>query len=381
MGRRSKQEYLLAIWGRYQRVGRRFKSKILDEFCEVCGYSRKYAIGLLNRKPGQRRQRPGPRRRYDAQVLEPLKFIWLKAEQMCSKRLKAALPVWLSFYEQRRGRLSEAVRAKLLQISPATIDRLLRKTRARYPAKGLCGTRCGQHLKHQIPIRTDNRDIDRPGFLEADTVAHCGTSMAGSFIWSLTFTDIFSQWTENRAVWNKGATEVLAQVKDLEQRLAFELQGFDVDNGSEFLTFHLWRYFLNRPRPVGMTRSRAYRKNDQAHVEQKNWTHVRQLLGYQRLEQPELIPLINDLYHTWGLFHNFFCPTLKLHRKVRRGSKTLRQYSAPQTPFQRLLDSAHLTSQQKDRLRAQYLTLNPLELKDQVEQKLKRVFDRARSAR
>ena len=381
MGRKSKQEYLLAIWGRYQRVGRRFKSKILDEFCEVCGYSRKYAIGLLSRKPGQRRKRPGPRRRYDTEVLEPLKFIWRKAEQMCSKRLKAALPLWLPFYEQQQGSVSEAVRTKLLRISPATIDRLLKKTRARYPAKGLCGTRCGQHLKHQIPIRTDNRDIDRPGFLEADSVAHCGTSMAGSFIWSLTFTDIFSQWTENRAVWNKGATDVLAQVKDFEQGLVFELQGFDVDNGSEFLSFHLWRYLLNRPRPVPMTRSRPYRKNDQAHVEQKNWTHVRQLLGYQRLEQPELIPLINDLYHTWGLFHNFFCPTLKLRRKVRQGSKTLRQYGAPQTPFQRLLDSAHLTTQQKDRLRAQPLNLNPLELKEQLEQKLKLVFDKARAAR
>jgi len=381
MGRKSKQEYLLAIWGRYQRVGRRFKSKILDEFCEVCGYSRKYAIGLLHRKPGQRRKRPGPRRRYDAQVLEPLKFLWLKSEQMCFKRLKAALPLWLPFYEQKHGSLSESVRAKLLRISPATIDRLLKKTRARYPAKGLCGTRCGRHLKQQIPIRTDNRDIDRPGFLEADTVAHCGTSMAGSFIWSLTFTDIFSQWTENRAVWNKGATHVLAQVKDLEQGLAFELLGFDVDNGSEFLSFHLWRYLLDRPRPVPMTRSRPYRKNDQAHVEQKNWTHVRQLLGYDRLEQQELIPLINDLYRTWGLFHNFFCPTLKLRRKLRQGSKTIRKYFAPQTPFQRLLDSAHLTNQQKDGLRAQYLKLNPLELKEQLEQKLKLVFDKARAAR
>ncbi len=381
MGRTSKQEYLLAIWGRYQRVGRRFKSKILDEFCEVCGYCRKYAIGLLNRKPEPRRRRPGPRRRYDAQVLAPLKFLWLQAEQMCSKRLKAALPLWLPFYEQQQGRLSESVRTKLLQISPATIDRLLRKTRARYPAKGLCGTRCGRQLKYQIPIRTDNRDIDRPGFLEADTVAHCGTSMAGNFIWSLTFTDIFSQWTENRAVWNKGATDVLAQVKDLEQGLAFELQGFDVDNGSEFLTFHLWRYFLNRPRPVPMTRSRPYRKNDQAHVEQKNWTHVRQLLGYQRLEQPELIPLLNDLYCTWGLFHNFFCPTLKLRRKVRQGSKTRRQYCPPQTPFQRLLDSAHLSQQQKDQLRSQYRQLNPLALKEQLEQKLKLVFDKARGSR
>lgn len=381
MGRKSKQEYLLAIWGRYQRVGRRFKSKILDEFCEVCGYSRKYAIGLLNGQPGQRRQRPGPRRRYDAAVLEPLKYLWRKSEQMCSKRLKAALPQWLPFYEQRHGQLSPDVRTKLLQISPASIDRLLKKTRARYPARGLSGTRCGRQLKYQIPIRTDNRDIDRPGFLEADTVAHCGTSMAGSFIWSLTLTDIFSQWTENRSVWNKGATDVLAQVKDLEQDLAFELLGFDVDNGSEFLCFHLWRYFLHRPQPVNMTRSRAYRKNDQAHVEQKNWTHVRQLLGYQRLEQPELIPLLNDLYRTWGLFHNFFCPTLKLRRKIRRGSKTLRQYSAPQTPYQRLLDSPHLTDPQKDRLRAQFLQLNPLELKDQIEQKLKLVFDTAHRAR
>src|SRR5512136_1672005 len=371
---RSKKEYLLAIWDRYQRVGRRFKSKILDEFCSVCGYGRKYAIRLLRRRPG-----PGPRRRYDAAVLAPLKAIWLAAERMCSKRLKAALPLWLPFYEQQQGALPERVRRHLLRISPATIDRLLRKVRARYPGKGLCGTRPGSRLKQQIPIRTDNADIDRPGFLEADTVAHCGPSLAGSFIWSLTLTDIFSPWTENRAVWNKGATEVLAQVKDVEQGLPFALLGFDVDNGSEFLTFHLWRYLLDRPRPIPLTRSRPYKKNDQAHVEQKNWTHVRQLLGYQRLEQPELIPLINDLYRTWGLFPNCFCPTLKLRRKIRRGSKTLRQYSAPQTPFRRLLDSAHLSQQQKDRLQAQYLNLNPLDLKDQIELKLKVVFDKARA--
>jgi len=378
MGAKSKKEYLLAIWGRYQRVGRKFRSKILDEFCSVCGYARKYAIGLLSRKPRQRRRRPGPRRRYDAKVLEPLKAIWLASEQMCSRRLKAALPLWLPFYEERHGVLAEPIRNKLLRISAATIDRLLKKTRVRFPGRGLCGTRPGRLLKHQIPIRTDNRDIKQPGFLEADTVAHCGTSMAGSFIWSLTFTDIFSQWTENRAVWNKGASEVLCQVKDLEKGLPFELRGFDVDNGSEFLTFHLWRYFLHRDRPVPLTRSRPYRKNDQAHVEQKNWTHVRQLLGYERLERPELIPLINDLYRTWGLFHNFFCPTLKLLSKTRQGSKTRRKYSAPQTPFQRLLDGTHLTHEQKAKLRAQCQSLNPLQLKDQIEQKLKLVFNEAR---
>jgi hypothetical protein len=375
--RQSKREYLLAIWERYQRVGRRFKSKILDEFCAVCGYTRKYAIGLLSRKPRRRQCKPGPRRRYDGQVLEPLKVIWLAAEQMCSKRLKAALPLWLPFYEQEHGPLVEAVRQKLLQISAASIDRLLKKERARYRGKGLCGTRPGGLLKHQIPIRTDNDDVDRPGFLEADTVAHCGNSLAGDFIWSITFTDIFCQWTENRATWDKGAEGVLGQVKDVEANLPFELLGFDVDNGSEFLCFHLWRYLLDRPRPVPLTRSRPYRKNDQAHVEQKNWTHVRQLLGYQRLEQPELVPLINELYRTWGLLHNFFCPNLKLLSKTRKGAKTIRKYSPPQTPYQRLLESKHLSQEQKQKLQSRFQQLNPLQLKREIEQKLKLVLNKA----
>jgi hypothetical protein len=374
--RKSKREYLLAIWDRYQRVGRRFKSKILDEFCAVCGYTRKYAIGLLKRKPRQRSKKPGPPRQYDGSVLAPLKVIWLACEQMCSKRLKVALALWLPFYEQEYGALAEPVRQKLLRMSAATIDRLLKPERARYPGKGLCGTRPGGRLKHQIPIRTDNDDVDRPGYLEADTVAHCGNSLAGDFVWSVTFTDIYSQWTENRAVWNKGAEGVLQQVKEVEAGLAFELLGFDVDNGSEFLAFHLWRYLLDRPRPVPLTRSRPYRKNDQAHVEQKNWTHVRQLLGYQRLEQPELVPLINDLYRTWGLLHNFFCPNLKLLSKTRKGAKTVRKYSPPQTPYQRLLVSEPLTQDQKQKLQDQFQKLNPLQLKKRIEQQLKIVFDK-----
>ncbi len=378
MGRNSKSEYLRAIWDRYQRAGRRYKTKILDEFCAVCGYTRKYAIGLLRRKPGRRRKKPGPARRYDVRVFEPLKALWLACEQLCSKRLKAALPLWLPFYEAEQGALEESVRRKLLRISAATIDRLLKKERARYRGKGLCGTRPGRRLKQQIPIRTDNDDVDRPGFLEADTVAHCGNSLAGDFIWSLTFTDIFCQWTENRAVWNKGAVGVLEQVKDMEAKLPFELLGFDVDNGSEFLTHHLWRYLLDRPRPVPLTRSRPYRKNDQAHVEQKNWTHVRQLLGYQRLEQPELVPWINELYRTWGLLHNCFHPNLKLLSKTRQGAKTIRKYGPPQTPYQRLIQSEHLTPEQKQKLHSQFQQLNPLRLKEQLEQQLKGVFDKAK---
>lgn len=280
MSRKSKHEYLVSIWGRYQRVGRPFKSKILDEFCAVCGYSRKYAIALLNRQPRARRHKPGPKRKYDAAVLEPLKAIWLLSEQMCSKRLKVALPIWLPFYEQAHGPPEPATRKKLLRISPASMDRLLKKARARYPRKGLSGTRSGpEALKRRIPIRTDNWDLDQPGFWEADSVAHCGDSMAGEFAWSLTFTDLFSQWTENRAVWNKSAVEVVDRARDVEQKLPFALKGFDVDNGSEFLTWHLWRYFLDRPAPVDLRRRRPHKKNDQAHVEQKNFTHVRQLLG------------------------------------------------------------------------------------------------------
>jgi hypothetical protein len=375
MSRNSKKDYLLAIWDRYQRAGRPFKSKILDEFCEVCGYARKYAIQLLSRRPRTRQKKPGPKRKYDQSVLEPLKAIWLLSEQMCSKRLKVALPIWLPFYEQECGSLSGAVREKLLRISPAAMDRLLKKVRVRYPRRGLSGTRCGpEALKHRIPLRTDNWDIHEPGFMEADSVAHCGTSMAGEFLWSLTFTDIFSQWTENRAIWNKSAAEVVDRVREVEQKLPFVLRGFDVDNGSEFLTWHLWRYFLERPRPVALCRSRPYKKNDQAHVEQKNWTHVRQLLGYDRMEGAELVPVTNELYRIWGLLHNFFCPTLKLEKKVREGAKTVRKYERPKTPYQRLMNSLDLTPEQKNSLESRFRQLNPLQLKKQLEEQLKTLF-------
>jgi len=380
MSRKSKHEYLQAIWGRYQRVGRRFKGKILDEFCAVCGYARKYAIQLLNRKPRTGRKKPGPKRKYQAEVLEPLKAIWLLSEQMCSKRLKVALPIWLPFYEEAHGPLEPTTRKKLLRISPATIDRLLKKVRASYPRKGLCGTRSGpEALKCRIPIRTDNWDIGQPGFLEADSVAHCGASMAGEFAWSLTFTDLFSQGTENRAVWNKSAVEVVDRVRQVEQRLPFQLKGFDVDNGSEFLTWHLWRYFLERPAPVDLRRSRPYKKNDQAHVEQKNWTHVRQLLGYERIEGPEVVQWMNQLYETWGLLHNFFCPTLKLKSKTRVGSKTVRKYSPAQTPCQRLLTCSHLNAEQKAQLQASLASLNPIQLKRKLEEQLKMLFNQMRN--
>lgn len=257
---------------------------------------------------------------------------------------------------------------QLLTIRAATLDRLLKPLRAKHGKKGLGGTQSGTLRRNQISIRTDHWDITQPGFMEADTVAHGGNSLAGDFIWSLTLTDIHLGWTECRATWNKGAHGVLAQIQAIEQALPFPLQGFDCDNGSEFLNHYLLRHFAERPKPVTFTRSRPYKKNDNAHVEQKNWSHVRQLLGYDRFEDPTLVALLNDLYaNEWSRYQNHFFPSQKLIDKQRIHSKYRRRYDKPQTPYQRLLASTTLTNDQKNLLRTTHRTLDPFTLKTQIE--------------
>lgn len=373
----SKREYLQSIHGRYQRAGRMHKTRILDEFCAICGYHRKAALRLLNR-PGLRpRRRPGPKLTYSpAVVLPPLKAIWLASDQLCSKLLKAALPEWLGFYEQVHGALPSEVRQLLLAISPAQMDRLLKPVRLRHPRKGLATTKPGKLLRQHIPTRGGPPDTTTPGHLEADTVAHCGDTVAGNFIYSLTFTDLYSGWTENRAIWNKSGQAIRDHLKELEGKLPFDLKSFHTDNGNEFLNWPLFQYLTGRQwRPVAFTRSRAYRKNDNAHVEQKNWTHVRQLFGHDRFEQPELVGLMNELYTgEWSQFQNHFRPSFKLLSRDKRGSKTLRRYEVPQTPYARLLASPAITAKNKARLQAEHAQLNPFQLKKNLEQKLRRFF-------
>ncbi len=259
---------------------------------------------LNQRVKANQNHRTGPKPIYaSAELLTALKRIWFASDQMCSKMLKAAIPLWLPFYETVYKALTSETQDRLLSISAATIDRVLKPVRVAYGRKGLSGTRPGSLLKNQIPIRTDFWDVTQPGFIEADTVAHCGNSLAGDFVWSLTMTDILATWTENRATWNKGAEGVLDQIEDVESNLPFDMQGFDCDNGSEFLNWHLLRYFIDHPSVTSFTRSRPYKKNDNAHVEQKNWSHVRQLFGYERFEDPSLVDLINDLYaNEWSLY-------------------------------------------------------------------------------
>jgi len=374
----AKRESLVRIHGRYQRAGRPHKTRILDEFCATCGYHRKAALRLLNRRlPSAPPKRSGPKVRYEpAQVLPVLKAIWLASDQLCSKLLKAALPEWLEHYERSSAPIPEAFKEKILKISPAQIDRLLRRVRVQHSKKGLSATRPGTMLRHAVPTRLGPPDTSRPGSVEADTVAHCDDSTEGDYVNSLTFTELFSGWTENRAVWNKSADAVLVQLRELEQIVPYEMKDFHTDNGGEFLNWALHRHLTGRPMKMPWTRSRAYRKNDNAHCEQKNWTHVRQLFGHERFEHPELVALMNDLYALeWSQYTNHFKPTFKLLDRQKKDGKTKRIYEdEPQTPYQRLLASPAIPEETKSRLRSEHARLDPFALKKSIEAKLKKFF-------
>jgi len=378
MSPQSKEEYFEVLHKRYKGASRREKTIIIDECCAVCGYHRKHAIRRL--KKYKRFTKPKPKKRgkpvvYDKEaIIRPLKQIWLTANLPCSKRLKAIIPVWLPKYIEYFGQITEEVRNALLTISPATIDRILKPIRIHYQKRGRSTTKPGTLLRKQIPINTNQWDESRPGFLEADTVAHCGDSLMGMFAYTIDFVDIATGWTEQRAVWGKGEKGVLEQIKNVEKMLPFPLLGFDSDNGGEFLNYHLLRHFTDRKQPVNFTRSRAYHKDDNAHIEQKNWTHVRQWFGYQRLDNPKVVPLMNNLYRNeWRLFHNFFLPSVKLIEKERIGSTTIKKHDSPKTPYQRILESKYIDKELKLSLTNQLELLNPFELNNILQMKLKKI--------
>jgi hypothetical protein len=375
----ARVEYLRSIYLRYKRASRKEKGVILDEFCLNCGYHRKHAIRTLNSFKLYTKPKPGKRGKPSVynknSIIKPLKDIWLASNLPCSKRLKAILPLWLPFYEEQYTKLTTEALGALQSISAPTIDRLLKPVRVKYKGRGRSTTKPGSLLKKQIPIKTEQWDESRPGFLEADTVAHCGESMAGMFAFTVDCVDIATTWTEQRAVWGKGETGVLQQIEDIEESLPFTLLGFDSDNGSEFLNYHLLRHFTERMQPVQFTRSRPYHKDDNSHIEQKNWTHVRQWLGYDRLDNPEVVPLMNMLYKSeWRLYHNFFIPSVKLLEKKRIASKTIKRYDSPKTPYQRVLESTHVSQSIKNSLRKEFEKLNPFKLKKAMENKLAKIF-------
>lgn len=375
MSQESIKELLMRMKPRYAKAGRGYKGRLLGEFCDYTGYSRKHACKLLNGSLPPRRNPPGRKKTYDGEVKEVLKAIWLASDQLCSKLLKPVMGDYLRGYERVHGPLEAGLRAKLEAISPASIDRLLAGEKvdaSRWQAK----RRINNPVRDLTPLRCEPWAVGEPGWIEADTVAHCGGSMAGSFTWSLTCTDIVSAWTVCRAIWNCGAHGVKERFGQLEPELPFAVLGVDTDNGGEFLNWPLHDYFREREQPVELTRSRAYRKNDNAHVEQKNSTHVRRLLGHDRFEDPRLVELIDALYtEAWNPYKNFFSPTFRLKEKKQVGGKYIKRYEKPKTPCQRLMESAHITKEVKAELKRQYESLDPFELKQDIERRLKEIFE------
>ena len=374
MGTNDKKSYFERIKKRYKKASRSEKKVILNEYCANSCYHRKYAIFKLNKRIKRNKSRSGPKPKYEGKLfLTVLKKIWLASDQMCSKKLKSVIPEWLPHYESTYQKLDAKTKDLLLNISPASIDRVLEALKIK--RKRLNGTKPGTLLKNQIPIQTNAWDNNRPGYMEADTVAHCGNSLADSFVWSLTLTDINTGWTESRATWNKGASGILENIRNIEDSLPFELLGFDCDNGSEFLNYHLLRYFTKRKEPVKFTRSRPYHKNDNAHVEQKNWSHVRELFGYDRFDNPELVELMNDLYRNeWSLYQNHFVPKMKLKEKIKINSKYRKTYDKPKTPYLRILESEYIPEETKKQLKMLHETLNPFKLQQAKERKLQKIF-------
>jgi hypothetical protein len=378
MSGKSRWDYLKAIYSRYKKVSKPLRARILDEFCQVCGYNRKYAIRLLN---GPAPQKPeltiakSRRSTYGGKVILSLTAIWEAAGYPCSARLKALLPLWLPWAIKRLA-ISQSVQKQLLLISPATIDRRL-KAKKRQLKKRLYGrTKPGTLLKHHIPIKTDSWNVKTPGFTETDLVSHSGNSEQGEFIHSLNVTDIHTTWVETRAVMGKGQAGVLEAMKQIEQALPFKLLGIDSDNGSEFINYHL-KAFCDQ-KQIQFTRGRPYKKDDNAHIEQKNWTHVRKILGYLRYDSPQALDAINDLYqHELRVLQNLFLPSMKLTEKVRVGSKLKRRYDKPLTPLERLLACPQADPAKLQELKKLRETTDPFKLAKTIEQKLERVYQLA----
>lgn len=366
-----RRTYLETIRNRYRKSTKKEKSQILNEFCAVCGYERKYAIRILWGHVDPRIHRPGQKRVYSHQVMPHLIYFWTAMNHCCSRKIKAALPLWLPYY---REPLEAKTKALLLQMSSATIDRRLQQYRHSRQPHGLSATR-SSWVKSKIPIKLLDHLVTEPGYLESDTVAHCGNSLIGEFASSLTVTDLFSGWTENRAMLTKTGEQIVSKVRDIEERLPFFMKTFASDNGSEFLNKDLHVYLRRRDKPVDFVRRRPYKKNDNAHVEQKNFTHVRSLFGYARIEDRDLVTLMNEIYAAyWNPLWNYFTPCMKLKSKTRIGGKIKKVYDQPKTPAQRLLEAPGMTTAQQAYLKEQIRGRNPFWLKQQLDLKLKEFF-------
>jgi len=367
-------EYVMAIRERYLSSAKKEKTKILDEFTRATGRHRKAAIRLLHSAGRSKpRKRRGRRPQYSRPAVAALKVAWEAADRMCGKRLQPFLPEFLQVLKRHRElAIMPEIEAEVCRMSASTIDRLSRPWRRLEAQRRFTTTKPGPLLKKAIPIRTfADWQENRPGFLEADLVAHCGNNTRGFFLNTLSAVDVFSGWTECVALWGKGQERVGGAVHQVRQRLPFPLLGLDSDNGSEFINQVLIGYC--RRNKITFTRARSSKKNDSCYVEQKNWAVVRRAIGYNRYSSRPAFDCLNRIYLLQRLYVNLFQPVMRLVSKTRDGAKVHKVYDQARTPYQRLLEADALTEAKRQELAATYLRLNPVSLKKQIEDNLERL--------
>jgi len=379
MTKMTKKELIKATKPRYLKASKGEKGKILDEFCSNTGYDRKYAIQIF--KAGydygrvDREGRKARKRKYSNEVICIAIKVWELLDYPCGARLKPSLiPVLKSMIRFKEIAVSEEVLNKLETISSKTLDRRLKREREiRRLNKNRGITRHGSLLKSSIPIRITNWDTNKVGFMEMDTVAHNGGDPSGQFIYSLDMVEIYSGWSEQYAILGKGERGVIKAVNEIKNGLPFNLLGLDSDGGSEFINWHMVKYCDKNK--LFFTRSRPDRKNDNAYVEQKNYTHIRKQLGYGRFDTEIQLKAINDLYHNeLKLFNNFFKPVMKIISKEKINNSVCRKkYDVPKTPYKRLIDHPEITKEKKKKMSELYLSLNPVKLKRAINQKTKQI--------
>jgi hypothetical protein len=377
---REKRSVTAIVASRYRKATKKEKYIILGEFTQLNGYNRCYAAFLL-REHGKRlrvntntvlvgdfrkRIKRNKPRIYDDKVESALKKIWFLMDCICGKRLAPMLGELIGVLE-RFGEieLESEVKEKLLNVSPATIDRLLVEERKKQTLRARSKTKPGTLLKHQIPIRTFSEwDEQKPGFVEMDLVGHDGGDVSGDYIQTLDITDVCTGWTETQAVKNRAQVWVFEALKQIRECLPFKLLGIDSDNGGEFINDQLYRYCQKEQ--ITFTRGRPYRKNDSCYVEQKNYSVVRRAVGYLRYETEEQLEVINELYGYLRVYTNYFQPVMKLIEKTRVGSRVRKKYDKSKTPYHRVIESSHVEEEEKKALSTEYAKLNPAELKRQI---------------
>jgi len=359
MDQHSKHELIKSYRKRYERSNKKEKSRIINIIADSTGYCRAHIIRAFAKDIQVPKRIVRSRSSRYAHLYETLKFIWAASNFLCGKRLAPFLPELVkSLKRHKEIRIPKEDEALLLEISAATIDRLLAPAKKEISIKGRSTTKPGTLLKHQIPIRTfADWNENKPGFLEIDLVAHCGDSTRGEYINTLDMTDVCTGWTVCAAFMGRSERFCVAAIDEIKSLFPFEILGIDSDNGSEFINAHLRRYCESNN--VTFTRGRAHKKNDSCYVEQKNWDVVRKTIGYGRFDTYEQLEIIKHIHNLMVFYQNHFQPSRKLISKTRNGAKLTKKYDTAQTPAQRLLARKDTSKDMKKLIKDNLSRLNP----------------------